>query len=402
MPSMATIIISYSSSVTGGLSTETWANSDSLDDLVLAHLANLSGDQRDALGRAVQTPQPIERVREEEDWRESGSLLALRLIRPLGDILAGASHLIISPDGLLARLPFETLPYNTSHLIIETCKVSYVESARFNDRVESRASPGSGAPIVVGAPDFELGSEAPSYGFTSLNGACAEVEAVAGILGVQAIVGAAAVKSVITKAGSPRILHVATHGYYLAPFVEESTDTNGQTVSSSDRLSALAEIESPLIRSGLALAGANTWLRGNGPSTEAENGLLCAEDVLEMDMASTELVVLSACESGLGNISSGQGVFGLRRAFIIAGVDTLIVSLWKVADEATCDLMVMFYQNLLNGKDKVASLRDAQLALRLRYPHPRDWAAFVCLGGSGPMVFDRVAGNCGTTSMAKS
>src|SRR5262249_53556273 len=120
-------------------------------------------------------------------------------------------------------------------------------------------------------------------------------------------------------------------------------------------------MENPMLRSGLALAGANTFLRGASPPAEAEDGLLTAEDVAGLDLLDTELVVLSACETGLGAVHLGEGVFGLRRAFIVAGAKTLVMSLWKVPDLATAFLMDRFYDNLLTrGLDRDLALSEAQ------------------------------------------
>ena len=125
--------------------------------------------------------------------------------------------------------------------------------------------------------------------------------------------------------------------------------------SVSGRLSGL-RLENPLLRSGLALAGGNTWLR-NGPlPPEAEDGLLTAEDVTGIDLLDTEMVVLSACDTGLGEIRTGEGVFGLRRAFVLAGAKTIITSLWKVPDEPTRELMEDFYRRVLAGQHRAAAL----------------------------------------------
>jgi CHAT domain-containing protein len=124
-------------------------------------------------------------------------------------------------------------------------------------------------------------------------------------------------------------------------------------------------MENPMLRSGLALAGANTFLRGAAPPPEAEDGLLTAEEVAGMDLLDTELVVLSACETGLGAVHVGEGVFGLRRAFVVAGAKTLVMSLWKVPDLATAFLMDRFYDNLLtHGLDRDLALSEARRATR--------------------------------------
>jgi CHAT domain-containing protein len=152
------------------------------------------------------------------------------------------------------------------------------------------------------------------------------------------------------------------------------------------RLDRLSRLENPLLRSFLALAGANTWLRGEAPPEEAEDGMLNAEDVVSMDLTGTELVVLSACETGLGRVRVGEGVFGLRRAFVLAGAKTLVMSLWKVPDEETRRLMETFYRALLDGRSRADALRQAQLAIRRDYPDdPLRWGGFICQGEPGPM-----------------
>jgi CHAT domain-containing protein len=146
--------------------------------------------------------------------------------------------------------------------------------------------------------------------------------------------------------------------------------------------------ENPLLRSGLALAGVNTFLNNGELPPEALDGLLTAADVLQMNLVGTELVVLSACETGLGEVQIGEGVIGLRRAFLLAGAHTLVISLWKVPDQQTQELMNCFYQNLRAGQSRVEALRDAQLSLRKKYAHPLFWGAFICQGFPGPLTWD--------------
>jgi CHAT domain-containing protein len=104
-----------------------------------------------------------------------------------------------------------------------------------------------------------------------------------------------------------------------------------------------------------------------------------------LDLLSTELVVLSACETGLGDIRVGEGVFGLRRAFLLAGAKTLVMSLWKVPDAQTQMLMEGFYKRILEGHPREEALRQAQLAVKETYPEPFYWAAFICQGDPGPL-----------------
>jgi CHAT domain-containing protein len=137
-----------------------------------------------------------------------------------------------------------------------------------------------------------------------------------------------------------------------------------------------------MLQSGLALAGANQRRLG-----DTGDGLLTAFEVANLDLHGTELVVLSACDTGLGRIANGDGVYGLRRALDIAGAESQVMSLWQVNDQATRDLMVDFYKRLISGEGRAASLRAVQLQLRgtRQYAHPYYWAAFVIAGNAGPL-----------------
>jgi CHAT domain-containing protein len=181
----------------------------------------------------------------------------------------------------------------------------------------------------------------------------------------------AALEGRVKACRSPRILHLATHGHFQP---DQPRDPNRlghyaelMAVGDAPGLGRLTGpgMESPMLRSWLALAGANTFFQGGAPPAEAEDGLLTAEDVAGLDLLDTELVVLSACDTGLGAIHAGEGVFGLRRAFIVAGAKTLVMSLWKVPDLTTAFLMDRFYDNLLSrGMDRDLALSEAQRATR--------------------------------------
>ncbi|GAH33692.1 unnamed protein product, partial [marine sediment metagenome] len=123
------------------------------------------------------------------------------------------------------------------------------------------------------------------------------------------------------------------------------------------------------------------------------DGILTAEDVSGLDLLATGLVVLSACETGLGEIRTGEGVFGLRRAFVLAGAKTLVMSLWKVPDQETQELMEDFYRRVLQGKSRADALREAQLAIRTNHPDPLYWGAFICQGDPSPLSGVKVREN---------
>ena len=165
------------------------------------------------------------------------------------------------------------------------------------------------------------------------------------------------------------ILHIATHGF----FSEDPT----KTILPDDR--PIAQ-QSALERSGLLLANAGLALAGK-QTNKTENGILTAQEAMEIDLVGTDLTVLSACETGLGEIKNGEGVYGLQRAFYQAGSKTIVMSLWKVDDAATQEMMSLFYQNLfLKNQTKRTAFNNAQKALREKYPTPYYWGAFVMIG----------------------
>ncbi|MBC7776124.1 MAG: CHAT domain-containing protein [Phycisphaerae bacterium] len=174
---------------------------------------------------------------------------------------------------------------------------------------------------------------------------------------------------------SPRIIHLATHGYF---FPDPVASGSRQPALGSEPVFKMSE--HPMIRSGLIMAGAKqAWLTGNHPEGH-EDGILTAYEISQMNLSGTELVVLSACETGLGDIVGNEGVYGLQRAFKIAGVKYLIMSLWKVDDRSTRAFMTAFYRHWLTEKQSVPqAFRSTQREMRKAYPGAYDWAGFVLI-----------------------
>ncbi len=166
---------------------------------------------------------------------------------------------------------------------------------------------------------------------------------------------------------NPTILHVATHGFFINAMPASAVSTLQEA---EDR----SLLKNPFLRSGLLLAGCQN------PQTGQEDGILSAQEAMNLNLDKTELVVLSACETGLGDIQNGEGVYGLQRAFRQAGAKTLVMSLWKVDDEATQLLMTTFYDHLLSGKSKREAFNLAQLTIKAKYKAPYYWGAFVMVG----------------------
>lgn len=181
-------------------------------------------------------------------------------------------------------------------------------------------------------------------------------------------------------------LHISTHGFYYTK--EEADNAQYRFMLLDDRIPATTE-DKFLTRSGLVLSGANHILEGDTLPDNVEDGILTAKEIADVDLRGLDLVVLSACQTGLGDISQGEGVFGLQRGFKKAGANTILMSLWEVNDEATQILMTQFYKNLVAGMSKRQSLQSAQEYLRIYknekgeqcYNMPKYWAAFILLDG---------------------
>ncbi len=322
----------------------------------------------------------------------SAKYLYTHLITPwLGRLAAGAQVVLI-PDDDLAFAPFSALVGPDGKYLIETLAFSLLDSGREVVRLRGRPAVRAGA-VVVGGPDFDLEAAKPTSAarptsrsgqvragtgkveWSPLPGAAAEAAMLDALLRSADLVpklllGAAATEGQ-WKALAPgrRYLHLATHGY----FARDSADDTPS-----------AALRNPLLRSGLVFAGANHPAPGG---EDSEDGWLTAEEVAGMDLAGTELVVLSACETGLGGGGSGEGVFGLRRAFFQAGARGLVMSLWNVDDEATVQFMQKFWTRLLQC-DKTAGCTKSRLLAETqkemlhdaRWHDPMYWAAFVYVG----------------------
>ena len=321
-----------------------------------------------------------------EAVQRRGEQLRAAVWDPVQSVLGPRNRVRLVPDGLLSRLPFSALPDGQGYLGARFV-FSYLGAA--GDLARPEGKPGHGA-LVVGGILYDAASapttdapqtRSPPRGglptFAFLPGTKAEADEVARSLGtgVVQLSGAEATENrVRALLPGKRVVHIATHGFFAA-----SGDRSTLSVAGAE--TALAQ--SPLLRTGLVLAGgASATGRPGG-----DDGLLTAEEVLGLDLRGVQLVVLSACETGLGEVEDGEGVMGMRRAFALAGADTLLLSLWKVPDVETRQLMAGFYARLAAGETPAAALQGAQVEQIERLLAERGeapvflWAAFVASGG---------------------
>jgi CHAT domain-containing protein/tetratricopeptide (TPR) repeat protein len=296
---------------------------------------------------------------------------------PIRDQLAGVSQVILSPDGKLNLVPFEALVDPQGHYAVEQWLISYVTSGRDLLRLAARPTPRAPATIVAD-PDY-----GPGPLFARLPGVQAEAAEVAAHLpSARLLTGAQATRAVLAGVVGPAVLHVATHGFYArgaAPPAQSAGPARGMDLEAA-ALPPPPPTEDPtdaLDRAGLALAGANS----------RPDGIASAREIAGYDWWGTALVVLSACETGVGEVASGEGVYSLRRALVLAGAQAQVVSLWNVSDSSARELMRALYVMLARGIGRAQALRQAKLALlrQPRFAHPYYWAAFIAAGDWTPL-----------------
>ena len=287
--------------------------------------------------------------------------------------LTGKKDIYVSPDGIYNQINLNTLRKPGGDYLINRYNVITIGNSKDLITLKNRrAKSVKKDALLVGFPDYGKGELAP------LPATKVEVETVTKVLKtagyqVTSYMQANATEARVKAAHAPKLLHIATHGYFL-----QDADNNGRAFG----ISLENANNNPLLRSGLMLANAGATVSGSRmPNLVSnDNGILTAYEAMNLDLEGTELVVLSACETGLGDIRAGEGVYGLQRAFQVAGAEALIMSMWKVDDAATQLLMTNFYSAWAMLGDKSKAFREAQLKLMAKYKDPYYWGAFVMMG----------------------
>ncbi len=314
-----------------------------------------------------------------------------RFYKALEKYTTGISTIYFSGDGVYQKLNLYTLLNpKTNTYLLENTEITQLNSLKDllkNDQTSVVAHNAT----LFGFPDYELksftkqvktgqvlASRAVFTELPELPGTKKETEEITALLkskGWKAdlFLVEHATEEEIKKLNSPTILHIATHGFFLP----DDNSSDEKTLGFSTEQAR----QNPLLRSGLIMAGASAikdTLIG-----QQEDGILTAYEASLLNLQNTELVTLSACETGLGDLVNGQGVYGLQRAFLTAGAKSIVMSLWVVDDDATQELMTEFYKNYLEtgtSNTKRSALRKAQLHIKQKYPNPYYWGAFVLIG----------------------
>lgn len=345
------------------------------------------------LRKALRDPQ-------RKDVRKLARAVDEKVMQPVRALVGKATHLLVSPDGELNLIPFEALVDEKGAYEIENYSFTYLTSGR--DLLRMRVARSSrNRPLIFANPQFGAPATAEPAAdasmadsrmkrrsmtntrnlsdtyFAPLGGTIQEARSIqTQFPDALVLSGAEATETALKEAVSPRILHIATHAFFLEE--EDATEPTAGAASQTPNRNSnpTGEPENPLLRSGIALAGAN---RREGAK---DDGMLTALEASGLNLWGTRLVILSACDTGIGEVKNGEGVYGLRRSFVLAGTETLMMSLWPVSDYATRELMTSYYKNLKQGLGRGAALRQVQLDMLKRKgrEHPFYWAAFIQSG----------------------
>jgi CHAT domain-containing protein/Tfp pilus assembly protein PilF len=361
------------------------------------------------LGEAAVIDEAIEEFRAalqdpgRRDLRRVARALDEKIMQPVRAVAADATRFLVSPDGQLSLIPFEALIDERGQYLVQRYPLSYVSAGRDVLRMQipraSRSAPlvladpffgepgvttgtttsaRQGPPTVKGRRSITSGADLTSMYFAPLAGTLQEARTIRSVFpDVQILAGGEATEFALKHAQAPRILHIATHGFFLQDADgATSAETRAPATGTRAIQSASGRIENPLLRSGLALAGANLTSAGK------DDGILTALEAAHLNLWGTKLVVLSACDTGVGVVRNGDGVYGLRRSIFLAGAETLVMSLWPVSDYVTREMMTAYYKGLRDGLGRGEALRQVQLSMlkRKRREHPYYWASFIQAG----------------------
>ncbi|MBI1768208.1 MAG: CHAT domain-containing protein [Bacteroidetes bacterium] len=296
---------------------------------------------------------------------------------PIQKEIGQYATIYLSPDGIYNLINLESIATPDGKYVIDNSNIVIVSNTKdlYLRKLKTRAQ-SSNTATMFGNPKFYLASSS-QHTIADLPGTEKEVNELQDLLKQKGwktseYVETSASEEQVKDLDSPKIFHIATHGF-ATPTISE--DDAKQMTASEAQLT-----ENPLLKTGLLLRGAGDLLSKTKYNYNMESGILTAYEAMSLNLDKTDLVVLSACETGLGEVSNGEGVYGLQRAFLVAGAKVLIMSMFKVDDEATQKLILNFYKKWLNTGNMRQSFVDAKKELRVDYPEPIFWGAFMMIG----------------------
>ncbi|HRI79043.1 MAG TPA: CHAT domain-containing protein [Cyclobacteriaceae bacterium] len=292
------------------------------------------------------------------------------------------STIFISPDGVYNQINLESIPTPDGKYVIDNSNIVMVSNTKdlYLRTVKQKLAGNQGKVInnasMFGNPTFYL-TASSNPKIPDLPGTEKEVNALQQLLKgkgwtTDEYMENTASEEKVKALDNPRIFHIATHGFYT----KAEDESAAKQLTENEAMMA----ENPLMKSGLLLKGAGDILDKTSYNYNIESGVLTAYEAMSLNLDKTDLVVLSACETGLGEISNGEGVYGLQRAFFVAGAKVLIMSMFKVDDDATQKLILNFYRKWLASGNLRKSFIEAKQELRAEYPEPIFWGAFMMIG----------------------
>ncbi len=297
--------------------------------------------------------------------------------KPLREVLGAYSTIYLSVDGVYNQINLEAIPIGNDKYVIDNSNIVLVSNTKdiWARKTRTREVQQEKRASMFGNPNFYLTASAGDI--SALPGTEVEVRELKNLLRTKGWTTASytetdASEDEVKKLNNPKVFHIATHGF----FTPEEQMTESQRLMQS----GTAVAQNSLLRTGLLLTGAGDLLKETTFNYNAESGILTAYEAMNLNLDQTELVVLSACETGLGELAVGEGVYGLQRAFLVAGAKVLIMSLFKVDDAATQKLMTKFYQKWLETGEMRESFIAAKKELRNEYQDPIFWGSFIMIG----------------------
>ncbi|MBU0487443.1 MAG: CHAT domain-containing protein [Bacteroidetes bacterium] len=285
--------------------------------------------------------------------------------------------LYVSVDGIYNQINLNTILLPSGKYLLDVKKLSLVANTKDVLTLKSAVvKTPKGNAVLFGDPAYSEGLSEDNMTVSSLPGTRIEVDAVEKMMKAagwktQKYLGSEAEEEKVKMISGATVLHIATHGFFL-----EDVWSDTEKIFGIEPVKAAAN---PLLRSGLLFRGADKTIQNYETPKGKEDGILNAYEAMLLNLENTDMVILSACETGLGKIMNGEGVYGLQRALQVAGANTILISLWQVSDEGTMMLMSGFYKYWLAGKSKAEAFRLAQEELKAKFPEPFYWGAFIMM-----------------------